>query len=352
MSGGVDSSVAALLLKREGHDVVGVTFRLFGCDLVAGKPTSKMCCSRKDVMDAVRVAATLQIPHSVIDFCDLFEKEVIAPFAASYARGETPNPCILCNHHIKFEAFLSWARERGIEKIATGHHATVEQDRGAWHLRGGEDRGKDQTYFLFPLSQETMPSILFPVGTMTKPQARELASEYGLEVASKGESQEICFTAGGDYAEFLTSQRGFAQTPGPIVLEDGTELGEHAGLFRYTIGQRKGLGVAAPRPLYVVAKNMPENSLVVGPRSSLARKGVSVRDVIWTAGRVPAEGLDVLARIRYRSPAVAARVEAATQTAFTIRFVDPVYGVAPGQAAVLYGDGEVLGGGWIKGVTA
>jgi len=345
MSGGVDSSVAAALLQEEGLDVLGVTFRLFGCEIAS--PDNRGCCSQQDVADAMRVANALGIEHEVVDFSPQFAEHIIGPFIEGYRRGETPNPCIPCNEHIKFDALVEWARARGVDMVATGHHAEIKQVDGRWALAKGTDPAKDQSYFLFPLTQRTLPMVLFPVGRLTKPQVRDKAAQLGLPVAQKRESQDICFAAGQFYTTFLEGYGGVAPSPGKIILEDGSLLGEHRGLHRYTIGQRKGLEVAYRHALYVVEKRVDENELVVGPKEALACTIVTARDPIWTCGEAPRAGETVLARIRYRSPEQPAVVDEVSPSGIRITFVDPVYGVAPGQAVVLYGEDEVIGGGWI-----
>ncbi len=346
MSGGVDSSAAAAILLEQGYQLVGVTFRLFGCE-IARSADGKSCCSQEDVADAMRVSTALGMEHEVLDFSERFATSVIAPFAASYAAGQTPNPCILCNQHIKFSAFFDWAMAAGFDAVATGHHARIERPRGAWQLKTGHDVHKDQTYFLYPLNQATLPHVLFPVGTMTKTEVRAVAASYNLPVAEKSESQDVCFAAGGSYTRFLEDHAGLVPVPGPIELDDGTQLGQHEGLHRYTIGQRKGLGVAWRFPLYVVAKETGTNRLVVGPVESLACTGVTVEDVIWTGGKVPAAGSQLTARIRYRSLASPAIVTAADPESFSLAFQAPAHGVACGQAAVLYHGDCVVGGGRI-----
>ena len=345
MSGGVDSSVAAALLQEEGHDVLGVTFRLFGCEIAS--PDNRGCCSQQDVADAMRVANALGIEHVVADFSHQFAEHVIGPFIDGYRQGETPNPCIPCNEHIKFDALVDYARARGVDAVATGHHAGIRERDGRWSLVKGTDLEKDQSYFLFPLTQQTMPLVLFPVGSITKGEVRKKAAALGLPVAEKRESQDICFAAGQFYTSFLEGYGGVAPAPGKIVLEDGAALGGHQGLHRYTIGQRKGLEVAYRHALYVVEKRVATNELVVGPREAVARTSVTARDPVWTSGAAPQAGDTVFARIRYRSPEQPAVVEEVSPAGFRITFVEPVYGVAPGQAVVLYRSDEVIGGGWI-----
>jgi tRNA-specific 2-thiouridylase len=346
MSGGVDSSAAAAILLEQGHHLVGVTFRLFGCE-IARAADGKSCCSQEDVADAMRVSSALGMEHQVLDFSQRFAASVIDPFAASYAAGQTPNPCILCNQHIKFSAFLDWAMAAGFDAVATGHHARIEKVSGVWQLKAGHDVHKDQTYFLYPLDQTTLPRVLFPVGTMTKTDVRAVAASHQLPVAEKSESQDVCFAAGGSYTRFLEDHAGLVPVPGPIELEDGTCLGQHEGLHRYTVGQRKGLGVAWRYPLYVVAKETIGNRLVVGPAESLTCTFVTVDEVIWTGGEVPAAGSELTARVRYRSPATPAVVSSSGPETFSLAFHSPVHGVASGQAAVLYRGDCVVGGGRI-----
>ena len=349
MSGGVDSSAAAAILLDQGHTAHGVTFRLFGCE-IARAADGKSCCSQEDVADAMRVSLALGIDHQVIDFSERFARDIIEPFTASYAAGQTPNPCILCNQHIKFSAFLDWAMEAGFDAIATGHHARIDHDGQRWQLRTGADANKDQTYFLFPLNQESLPRVLFPVGSFAKPEVRRIAAARALPVAEKGESQDVCFAAGGSYVEFLEEHAGLKPLPGPIVMVDGTVVGRHAGLHRYTVGQRQGLGVAWRQPLYVVAKESAGNRLVVGERPALNCQGIGAVAAVWTGGEIPATGTVLTARIRYRSAASTAVVVAAGADSFSLRFEDPMQGVATGQAAVLYSDDAVVGGGWIATV--
>lgn len=346
MSGGVDSSAAAAILLDQGHTLAGVTFRLFGCE-IARAADGKSCCSQEDVADAMRVSLALGIDHEVVDFSDRFARDIIGPFAKSYAAGHTPNPCILCNQHIKFSAFLSWAQEAGFDAIATGHHARIDHDGSNWQLRTGADANKDQTYFLFPLHQEALPRVLFPVGVYTKSQVRRIAADRRLPVAEKSESQDVCFAAGGSYTDFLEEHAGLRPVPGPIVFADGTIVGRHEGLHRYTIGQRKGLKVAWRSPLYVVGKEIADNRLVVGEREALDCGRVTADAAIWTGGSIPAVGSELAARIRYRSASVPATVTAASADGFSLLFANPVQGVATGQAAVLYDGDAVVGGGWI-----
>lgn len=349
MSGGVDSSAAAAILLDQGHTVAGVTFRLFGCE-IARAADGRSCCSQEDVADAMRVSLALGIDHQVVDYSERFAADVIEPFTASYAAGQTPNPCILCNQHIKFSAFLDWALEAGFDAIATGHHARVDHDGRHWQLRAGADTNKDQTYFLFPLHQENLPHVLFPVGSFTKAEVRRIAAARSLPVAEKSESQDVCFAAGGSYAEFLEEHAGLKPLPGPIVMVDGTVVGHHAGLHRYTVGQRQGLGVAWRSPLYVVARDSAGNRLVVGERQALDCHRLEAVGAVWTGGVIPATGSTLAARIRYRSSATPATVLTSSSAGFSLQFAAPIQGIATGQAAVLYDGDRVIGGGWIATV--
>ena len=345
MSGGVDSSVAAALLKEQGYQVLGVTFRLLAC--TSDTLPEGSCCSRRDVQDAINVASALGIKHVVADFSQLFEQHVVEPFVQSYARGATPNPCILCNQHIKFRALIDFADAHGIAHVATGHYARITRQDDRWSLKEGVDGEKDQTYFLFPMEQPVLERLLFPLGEMNKSQVREQAHKYGLPVAAKMESQEICFTAGGSYVDFLEERGGVESGPGDITLTDGRVVGRHRGLYAYTIGQRKGLGVPFAHPLYVVRKEMADNRLVVGERSDLACHGLDAEAPVWTRGFPPRAGDRLDVKIRYRTRAVPATVTDLSDTGFSLQFDSPVYGVATGQAAVCYDKDDVVGGGWI-----
>lgn len=348
MSGGVDSAVAAALLKQQGYRVLGATLRLFGCD-AARRDGARTCCSREDIMDAIRVAQALEIQHVVLDFQEQFRQHVMAPFVRSYAAGQTPNPCTLCNQRIKFEALMDYASQHGFHCVATGHHAIIDQADNRFRLRRGRDRHKDQSYFLFPLNQEKLSRTLFPVGRHTKAEVRRLARDFGLPVADKRESQEICFVVGDSYVEFL-QQEGVPDAPGDIVDTEGNLLGRHQGLHRYTIGQRKGIRVAAGRPLYVMDKDVQTHRLIVSDREALLCSGLSAREAVYTCVPVQ-EGDEVMARIRYRTSEKKARITRVHQREFDLQFLEPVYAVAPGQAVVLYREEEVLGGAWIQTTT-
>lgn len=347
MSGGVDSSVSAALLKAQGYDVIGVSMQLY--DPVAREPGCRMktCCSLDDVLDAGRVAKKLGIPFEVIDMRAEFKQMVIDYFITEYTAGRTPNPCIRCNELIKFDALLRKAQEMGADLLATGHYARIGEDEcGNRRLFTGLDPAKDQSYFLFTLTQEQLQHVQFPVGALEKSEVRKLAAQYNLPVAQKHESQEICFIPDNDYVKFLEIH-GVEQKPGEIVTCDGTVIGRHLGLHRYTVGQRKGLGVAWQQPLHVLAVDSDRNQVVVGSRSELATSSLIAGHATWS--NVPAtKEFRALCRIRYRHTPAPCLVVMLDDGRFTIQFETPQSAVTPGQAAVIY-DGEcVVGGGWIE----
>lgn len=345
MSGGVDSSVSAALLKEQGYQVTGVSLQLYdpvpreaGCRL-------KTCCSLDDVMDAGRVAKKLDIPFEVIDMRAEFERLVMDYFRTEYTSGRTPNPCIRCNELIKFDLLLEKARDMGAELLATGHYARIRRDAdGYGRLLAGHDPLKDQSYFLFTLTKDQLRHIVFPVGELEKREVRKLAARFNLPVAEKRESQEICFIPDNDYVDFLETS-GVTPEPGDMVTHDGRIIGHHGGLHRYTVGQRKGLGIAWPHPLHVLALDVEHNRLVVGAREELATTSMTVSGAIWNALPEHAE-FRASCRIRYRHPPAPCRV-VVDGSRFNVVFDQPQFAITSGQAAVLY-DGEyVLGGGWI-----
>lgn len=347
MSGGVDSSVSAALLKDQGYDVIGVSMQLY--DPVAREPGCRMktCCSLDDVLDAGRVAKKLGIPFEVIDMRAEFKQMVIDYFITEYAAGRTPNPCIRCNELIKFDALLRKAQVMGAGLLATGHYARIGVDKcGNRRLLTGLDPAKDQSYFLFTLTQEQLHHVQFPVGTLEKAEVRKLAAEYNLPVAQKHESQEICFIPDNDYVKFLETH-GVTQNPGHIVTVDGTIAGRHSGLHRYTVGQRKGLGIAWKQPLHVLAVDTERNQVVVGTKNDLATTSLTAGQATWSF--LPdATEFRAQCRIRYRHTPAPCRVVMLDDKRFTVQFDTPQSAVTPGQAAVIY-DGEyVLGGGWIE----
>ena len=344
MSGGVDSSVAAARLKQAGHEVIGATMQLWprgGPDEAGGGLSA--------IEDARKVARLLDIPHSVIDLRDIFHRTVIADFCREYRRGRTPNPCVRCNQLIKFGVLREKAAELGAEFIATGHHARIERDgaSGQYLLKRGADRQKDQSYFLYTLTQAQLKNTLFPVGHLTKSKVRELAAALGLPVAAKPESQEICFVPDDDYPAFLRDAVPGAAEPGPIFSEQGEVLGRHRGIMFYTIGQRKRLGIAAARPLYVTAIEPERNAIIVGQKEAVFGTALVAADIRWIAGQ-PEPELKLKASIRYRHPAAPVQLTPMDEGRLFVKFAEPQMAITPGQAVVFYDGDTVLGGGTIE----
>ncbi|MBI2876363.1 MAG: tRNA 2-thiouridine(34) synthase MnmA [Candidatus Tectomicrobia bacterium] len=348
MSGGVDSSVAAALLKGQGHEVIGVTMRLPSYS--TGGERSRTCCSLEDIADARRVAQKLGLPFYVKDCEREFEAGVIDYFTAEYLAGRTPNPCIPCNQRLKFHVLWSWARELGASRLATGHYARLAQlsPGGRTMIRRGADPAKDQSYFLFNLTQEQLQGALFPLGDYTKEAVRGMAQELSLPVAHKAESQEICFIPDRSYAAFLQGRvPPEAIRPGPILNRQGQVLGQHRGLPFYTIGQRKGLGLSSPEPLYVIDLLPEQNALIVGGREELARDVFGVEQVTWSAFSEPPPTLKASVQIRYRHPGAEATIMPLAGDRAWVTFEQPQRAITPGQAAVFYQGDLLLGGGWI-----
>ena len=359
MSGGVDSSTVAAMLVRRGHSVVGLTMQLWNQrrlpDLAVEGATGR-CCSLDDAYDARRVAEQIGIPYYVVNFERQFEEHVIAPFVSEYLAGRTPIPCTLCNNFIKFDQFLEMADSVGAGQIATGHYARITRDaaNGRHQLRKSVDQSKDQTYFLFGLTQAQLARSLFPLGEMHKSEVRGLAREMQLAVAEKGESFEICFVPNGDYAAFMSAylrEKGVVETHtrGEIVTTDGRTLGEHGGVHHFTVGQRKGLGIATGEPLYVISTDAQSQRVTVGGSDELLRAGLTARNVNW----ISIEGLQMpyraAVKIRNRHQAAAATLyPTAESSRVEVRFDEPQRAVTPGQAAVFYDGDLVLGGGWIE----
>ena len=347
MSGGVDSSVCAALLHQQGYDCVGVTMKLWdGPEAVEGRP--KTCCTLDDVTDARRVAAQLGIPFYVANFKEAFARRVIDDFVSSYEQGYTPNPCARCNRYLKFEALQRRGLQLGADRVATGHYArVVRDDDGRYLLRRGRDSEKDQSYFLFDLTQEQLAHAMFPLGDFAKGEVRSMAAQFGLRVAAKAESQEICFIPDGNYRNFVRPRLD-AETirNGPIVDTSGEVLGEHQGLPYYTVGQRRGLGIAAPQSLHVVSVETHDNTLVVGTRDE-ATRGLFVAERLNWMRNPPRHPLKTTVQIRYRQRPVPAVVHPLGGGKAQILMDEPQFAVAPGQAAVFYDGDTVVGGGWI-----
>lgn len=347
MSGGVDSSTAAYLLRRQGHQVVGLFMRT-GVE-VAEESGRRRCCSLADAEDARRVAHQLDIPFYVLN-CKADFDRLIEGFCAEYARGRTPNPCIHCNTEIKFGKLLRYAHALGARHVATGHYARVEQQRGGrWGLRRGVDRRKDQSYFLFALSQEQLSRALFPLGGMTKEEVREVARRAGLPVQEKPESQDICFVPGASYRSLLRERLG-PPRPGRLVDLSGRLLGEHPGCEGFTIGQRRGLGIAVGEPYYVVAIDPETNTVVVGPQEALYARTCYVRRLLWGALAGLRLPRPAQVQIRYQHRAAPALICPSGRDEVGIRFEEPQRAITPGQAAVFYQDDLVLAGGWLDRV--
>ncbi len=349
MSGGVDSSVAAALLVEQGYEVIGVMMRLWAeASPLDGVEGVNRCCTLDAVEDARRVAAQLGIPFYVVNYEAAFKRHVVDYFIAEYGRGRTPNPCLACNRYIRFGRLLRQAQELGAAYLATGHYAQVDRVDGRYRLRMGADRNKDQSYVLYMLGQEELARVLFPVGGYTKPQVRAMARRWGLPVAEKKESMDLCFVRDGDYQRFLREQAPEAIRPGPILDTAGREIGRHAGLPFYTVGQRRGLGIAAPEALYVIRLDVERNALIVGPARELGRRTLLAGEVRYVRGAPPGEPLRVQAKIRYK-----ARLAKATWTPLAddqaqVVFDSPLRDITPGQAVVAYVGDEVVGGGVIQ----
>jgi tRNA-uridine 2-sulfurtransferase len=343
MSGGVDSSTAAALLKAQGHEVIGMTLKVWSYE---AKASCGSCCSPTDIDDARAVAERLEIPFYVADVQELFRERVVEPFVAAYLQGRTPVPCVACNDEVKFGFLLQRARRLGA-KLATGHYARVVEVGGAYQLRRAVDAAKDQSYFLFGLGQDELRDLLFPVGELTKAEVRQLAERHRLPTSTKPESMEICFVPDGDYAAFVERVAG-PQPGGEIVTAQGQRLGDHGGVHRFTVGQRKGLGLGAPAPLYVQRLEAAAGRVVVGPRSELERGGFGLRGARWVDGQVPL-GRELTVKIRHRHPGARARLAEGEAGELRVELEVPQAAVSPGQAAVLYDAERVLGGGWIAG---
>ena len=343
--------MAAMLLLEQGYELVGVTFRTFDSIKESCLAREKGCCSVESIMEAKHMAHTLGFEHHILDFRDTFREHVIANFISEYSRGRTPNPCVLCNSHIKWGELVKAADEYGCDLIATGHYAQIAEHRGHWYLRNAVDTHKDQTYFLWMLTEENLRRTVFPLGGLTKPEVRQIAFDHGFEkLSKKTESQEICFVPNNDYRQFL-SEQGVQVPSGKFVNAEGKVLGEHTGFCNYTIGQRKGLGIALGTPQFVTKIDAARNEVTLGSREALystdvQADSVRLRDVEWLR-----ESPTVSARIRYKSPAVPARIDLSEYTSeypvLRLHFDQPVWGITPGQSLVIYKDELVVGGGLI-----
>jgi len=360
MSGGVDSSTVAAMLRADGRNVIGLTMQLWNQRRLAGhegmpESVQGRCCSIDDVYDARRVAETLGIPYYVVNHEERFERDVVRPFVEEYLAGRTPIPCSLCNNHLKFDQLLIVARQIGADRVATGHYAQVDFDEkvSRWLLKRAADKSKDQTYFLFGLTQEQLSRTLFPLGGMTKPEVRELARKHSLVIAEKPDSQEICFVPGGDYKAFLEaylSEQGEkpAEIAGEMVTTEGKVIGEHTGVHNFTVGQRKGLGVATGSPLYVIQIKNDTRQVVVGRDGELYSRTLVAHRVNLISTSELHEPKRVTVKIRHRHEPAPAIIEATGPDEVRVTFDEPQRAITPGQAAVFYDESIVVGGGWIE----
>ncbi len=347
MSGGIDSTVSAMLLLEQGYKLVGVTFRTFDSIKESCLVREKGCCSVESIMEAKHNAQTLGFEHHILDFRDTFKQHIISNFIDEYTHGRTPNPCVLCNSHIKWGEMVKAADRYGCDSIATGHYARIAEYRGHWYLRNAIDTHKDQTYFLWMLTEDNLRRTIFPLGGLTKPEVRQIAFDHGFEkLSKKAESQEICFVPNNDYRTFLAEQ-GVHVERGKYLSADGKVVGEHNGFCNYTIGQRKGLGIALGTPQFVTKINAETNEVTLGMHDDLYATHVEatearIRDIDWLR-----ESPEVQARIRYKSPTVPARITIDDKGHIALDFEQPVWGVTPGQSLVIYKNGLVVGGGVI-----
>ena len=344
MSGGVDSSVAAALLKEQGYEVIGMMLRLWS---EPGKEDSNRCCTPDSMAQARRVAARLDIPFYVIDAKDVFHDTVVQYFLDGYARGETPNPCLVCNRQIRWTFLLDHALALGADFMSTGHYVRKQTKENGHQLLRAVDRSKDQSYVLHVLNQEKLAKALFPVGDYPKPEIRAIAEKHGLSTATRKDSQDLCFLAGEDYRNFLQRNAAEMLRPGEIVTREGRSMGEHNGLANYTIGQRKGLGIASPVPLYVLGKNSGSNTLIVGTQEELGSSELIARDVNWLSGEVPGEPFRADVKIRYTAKESEALVTPVNGNQAQVRFEAPQRDITAGQAAVFYQGDVMMGGGII-----
>lgn len=353
MSGGVDSSVAAAMMKAAGHDVIGITLQLYDHGKATGRKGS--CCAGQDIHDARRVADAIGIPHYVLDYEARFAKKVIDSFAESYVAGETPIPCVTCNNEIKFRDLLHTADDLGAEVLVTGHYVQRRDGAGGPELRRAADPERDQSYFLFGVTKEQLAKLWFPIGGMRKAEVRDLARNFGLAISDKADSQDICFVPSGRYSDIVQRLKPGAVEPGKIVHLDGRELGRHEGIINYTVGQRRGLKIPAAEPLFVVRLDAGRNEVIVGPRTALATSGLVLRATNWLGEKplavVAAEGLDVYVRLRSSQAPHPALLQSGEDGAVHVVLGNGEEGVATGQACVFYSDAgpeaRVLGGGLI-----
>jgi tRNA-specific 2-thiouridylase len=347
MSGGVDSSCVAAMLHAQGYEVIGITLQLYDFGVAVGKKGA--CCAGQDISDARKVCDTLGVPHYVLNYESKFKESVIDDFVETYLEGETPIPCVRCNQTVKFKDLLKTAHELGADCMATGHYVQRVDADGRAQLHRGADGDKDQSYFLFATTQEQLDFLRFPLGGMHKDETRSLAQQYGLAVADKPDSQDICFVPNGDYASVIRKIRPDAADPGEIMHIDGTVMGEHAGIINYTVGQRKGLRIGGTEaPLYVIKLDAAKKRVIVGPREALARTRFTIKDVNWLETAAALSQRDELyVKVRSAQPPIPARITPANDNGAHVELLQAYAGIAPGQACVFYDKNRVLGGGWI-----
>jgi tRNA-specific 2-thiouridylase len=346
MSGGVDSSTVAAMLCEQGHKVIGITLQLYDHGVAINKKGA--CCAGQDIYDAKMVADKLNIPHYILDYESSFKKSVIDDFADSYIRGETPLPCVRCNQSVKFKDLLKMAKELGADGLATGHYVRKIEGKYGSELHTGIDPLKDQSYFLFATTMEQLDYLHFPIGGLSKQETRIIASKFGLDVADKPDSQDICFVPDGNYRTIVSKLHPSANQKGKILHIDGFELGEHNGIINYTIGQRKGLGISFSEPLYVIKIDAINNIVYVGPESKLNSTEFIIKEVNWLDSRILPENLEVAVKIRSTRPGAPAKIYRLDDNRVLVKLLSNEKAVTPGQACVIYNDTRVLGGGWIS----
>lgn len=349
MSGGLDSSFTAVLLKEMGHDVVGITAKILLCaDMDGTQPRYDVCCSPENIRDAANIARQYGFPHTVLDVESDFSREVIEPFCTEYLKGRTPSPCILCNSRIKFKKLIELSKSMGCEKLATGHYARLQQTQsGRYYISMGTDADKDQSYFLFMLSQDILKDVLFPLGDYRKSEIREMAVKHKLSVAHKPESQEICFVMDNDYPRYIERKTGIIPHWGDIIDSKGNIIGAHHGIHRYTIGQRRGLGISSERPLYVIEIDPVKNVIIAGPKEALLRKGLFAKDISYMK-ETSLNNQEAYIKTRSMQKPVKGRLEEKDGGIF-VYFDQPQSGITPGQASVFYTkNGDIMGGAWIE----
>ena len=345
MSGGVDSSTVAAMLHADGHDVIGVTLQLYDYGKFAGKKGA--CCAGQDIYDAQIAAEKIGIPHYVLNYETLFKQSVIDDFADSYIRGETPLPCVQCNQRVKFADLFKVAKELGAEKLATGHYVQKFVNNGIAELHKGHDISKDQSYFLFTITQKQLDFLEFPIGHLNKTETRKLAQQYGLNVADKPDSQDICFVPDGNYAKVVEKLRPEAFIPGNITLQNGTIIGQHAGIAHYTVGQRKGIGIAGTNPLYVIKIEPDTNQIIVGSKDELQETKLMIKDVNWLITPGTSQCCNVKLRSTHSGTPATVTPFDQNQDRYVVNLHTPYEAISPGQACVMYENTRIIGGGWI-----